>query len=217
MPTQNRPDSAPGRTPGRPAADAAPGLRDAILDAAETLFAERGFAATPVRDIAERAGANAAMVHYYFGSKRALLEQVMERSLEPLAATLARMRADEAAPVEDIVRALLDTLGRHPNLVTLMVREVMLPGGVMRERFLERMAPRLGGSLPGLLAREQQAGRVDPDIDPRIGALLLMALAAFPFIGRGIAESGLGVAFDADGRRRLERHVIALLEGGIRP
>ncbi len=208
---------AAARAPGRPAAESAAGLHDAILDAAEALFAERGFAATPVRDIAERAGANPAMVHYYFGSKRALLERVLERTLEPLAAALAAMRAGGAAPVSEIVRLLLETLGSHPNLAVLMAREVMLPGGVMREHFLERMAPRLGGTLPGLLAAEQAAGRVDPDLDPRIAALMLIALAVFPFIGRGIAETGLGVAYDAAGRRRLERHVIALLEGGIRP
>jgi AcrR family transcriptional regulator len=205
------------RAPGRPAGEAAAGLRSAILDAAETLFAERGFAATPVRDIAERAGANPAMVHYYFGSKRALLEQVLERSLEPLAAAFAQMRAGGAAPVGDIARLMLETLGAHPNLAVLMVREVMLPGGVMRERFLERMAPRLGGTLPDLLAAEQAAGRVNAGLDPRISALLLLALAVFPFIGRGVAEPGIGVAYDGAGLERLERHVATVLEGGFSP
>ena len=205
------------RTPGRPTRAATAGVREAILDAAEALFAQRGFAATPVRDISEQAGANPAMVNYYFGSKQALLEQVMERSLEPLADAIAQMRLSDAAPASAIARLLLDTLGAHPNLATLMVREVMLPGGVMRERFLERMAPRLGGSLPELLAREQAAGRVRPDLDPRITALLLLALAVFPFIGRGVAETGLGVSYDRAGLRELERHVAAMLEGGLHP
>ena len=157
------------------------------------------------------------MVNYYFGSKQALLAQVMERSLEPLADAIAQMRLSDAAPASAIARLLLDTLGAHPNLATLMVREVMLPGGVMRERFLERMAPRLGGSLPELLAREQAAGRVRPDLDPRITALLLLALAVFPFIGRGVAETGLGVSYDRAGLRELERHVAAMLEGGLHP
>ena len=208
---------AAARTPGRPARSDSAGVREAILDAAETLFAQRGFAATPVREITEQAGANPAMVNYYFGSKRALLEQVMERSLEPLASAIAQMRQAGAAPAGAIARLLLDTLGAHPNLAMLMVREVMLPGGVMRERFLERMAPRLGGSLPELLAREQAAGRVRSDLDPRIAALLLLALAVFPFIGRGIAETGLGVTYDRAGLDELERHVEAVLEGGFHP
>lgn len=216
--THDEPDIEPStRSPGRPARTGASGVREAILDAAEALFAQRGFAATPVRDITEQAGANPAMVNYYFGGKRALLEQVMERSLEPLAAAITQMRQAGAAPAGAIARLLHDTLGAHPNLAMLMVREVMLPGGVMRERFLERMAPRLGGSLPELLAREQAAGRVRSDLDPRIAALLLLALAVFPFIGRGIAETGLGVTYDRAGLEELERHVEAVLEGGFHP
>ncbi|MEV0071979.1 MULTISPECIES: TetR/AcrR family transcriptional regulator [unclassified Amycolatopsis] len=51
----------------------------ALLDAAEQLFAERGFDRTTVRDIAGRAGANQALLFRYFGSKEALFESVMAR------------------------------------------------------------------------------------------------------------------------------------------
>ncbi|MEV6899729.1 TetR family transcriptional regulator [Amycolatopsis sp. NPDC051372] len=51
----------------------------ALLDAAEQLFAERGFDRTTVRDIARRAGANQALLFRYFGSKEALFESVMTR------------------------------------------------------------------------------------------------------------------------------------------
>ena len=45
-----------------------------IMEIAETLFAEKGFNGTSVRDIAEKAHVNLAMVSYYFGSKDKLLE-----------------------------------------------------------------------------------------------------------------------------------------------
>lgn len=47
-----------------------------IMDAAETLFAEQGFNGTSVRDIAEKANVNLAMISYYFGSKEKLLEAI---------------------------------------------------------------------------------------------------------------------------------------------
>ena len=51
-----------------------------ILDKAECLFAQQGFDGTTVRDIAQAAGVNLAMISYYFGSKEKLLEQLfMER------------------------------------------------------------------------------------------------------------------------------------------
>src|SRR5678810_1267508 len=45
-----------------------------IMEAAEKLFAEQGFAGTSVRDIAEAANVNLAMISYYFGSKEKLME-----------------------------------------------------------------------------------------------------------------------------------------------
>lgn len=55
-----------------------------ILDVAEQMFADHGFAATSVRRIISAAGVNLAAVHYYFHSKDALLEAVLVRRLEPL-------------------------------------------------------------------------------------------------------------------------------------
>lgn len=53
--------------------------RERILDAAETLFAESGFDATPTSKIADRAGVPKGLVHYYFARKPDLLEALVER------------------------------------------------------------------------------------------------------------------------------------------
>lgn len=55
-----------------------------LLDAAEQLFAAKGFAATSLRDITTLADANLASVNYHFGSKEALIDAVFERRLEPV-------------------------------------------------------------------------------------------------------------------------------------
>ena len=52
--------------------------REQILIAAEELFSERGFDGTSVRDIAQHANVNLAMISYYFGSKEKLLEALIE-------------------------------------------------------------------------------------------------------------------------------------------
>lgn len=49
-----------------------------IIDTAERLFAQQGFDGTSVRDIAEEAGINVAMISYYFGSKEKLLEAIFQ-------------------------------------------------------------------------------------------------------------------------------------------
>ena len=202
-----------GRPPGTDAAN----IRIAILDTAETLFARQGYAATSVREIADAVEVNPAMVHYYFGNKHNLLQQVLERTLEPLAAAIGSMREAGRAPAGEIARLLLHTFSRHPSLPALIAREVMLPGGVMQAHFLQVLAPRLGGSLPLLLEKEQAAGRMNADLDSRISTLMLLSLCAFPLIARDLAAPALNIAYDSDGFERLERHIEQLLNEGFSP
>jgi len=78
--------------------------KERILDAAELLFAELGFADTSLRRITQQAGVNLAAVNYHFGSKEALIEAVMARRLGPLNRTRLDMldrielEAGDAAP-----------------------------------------------------------------------------------------------------------------------
>lgn len=63
---------------------------DRILDAAEELFAERGFSETSLRMITSKANVNLAAVNYHFGSKNALIQAVFARFLTPFSATLEK-------------------------------------------------------------------------------------------------------------------------------
>lgn len=95
---------------------------DRILDAAEELFAERGFAETSLRMITSKAGVNLAAVNYHFGSKNALIQSVFARFLTPFSATLeAEFDELEARPgdrspsVEEILGALTGSAVRMPQ------------------------------------------------------------------------------------------------------
>ncbi|MFN3244328.1 MAG: TetR/AcrR family transcriptional regulator [Planctomycetota bacterium] len=83
--------------------------KDTILDAAEALFAEQGFAATSLRQLTQRAGVNLAAVNYHFGSKDELVKAVLRRRIEPINAERVR-RLDAMAPptLEGIVRAFVE-------------------------------------------------------------------------------------------------------------
>ncbi|WP_250037882.1 TetR/AcrR family transcriptional regulator [Paractinoplanes maris] len=89
---------------------APPDTRTQLLDAAEHLFAERGFKGTSVRAITELAHANLAAVGYHFGSKAELLAAVTRRVIEPITAAqtagLDRLLAQTPDPsVTDLVEA----------------------------------------------------------------------------------------------------------------
>ncbi len=87
-----------------------------ILDAAESLFAEKGFSETSLRTITSRAKVNLAAVNYHFGSKKALIQAIFTRFLDPFAANLEK-RLDT-----------IEVSGQKPDLellVRLLFEEVM--------------------------------------------------------------------------------------------
>ncbi len=75
------PTAKRGRPPKARAAGAAD-TRDLILDAAEDLFSKHGFYGVTIREVAREAGVDTALVHYYFGAKRALFDAVFLRRAE---------------------------------------------------------------------------------------------------------------------------------------
>lgn len=83
-----------------------------ILDVTERLIAEKGFAGTTLRNIASKADANLAAVHYHFGSKEELLRAVIRRIAQPVVARqlemLNQLQQKTAAPsVEYLLTAFL--------------------------------------------------------------------------------------------------------------
>ncbi|MEJ2534267.1 MAG: TetR/AcrR family transcriptional regulator [Gammaproteobacteria bacterium] len=213
--TRPRNAGTKGRGRGRPPDLDSGELERKLLKAAERRFGEHGYAATSIRSIAEEAGANPALVHYYFGTKRDLLLAVLDRAFEPLAGGVAALSSDPDAGLEQVTALLFSTLREHPALARLVVREVLLAGGEFRELFIERYAPRLGGALPPVMARLRHEGRLRQDADPGIVALLVLSLCIFPVIARPIAEPVLGTDHSPDGLDRLRRQVDALLRRGV--
>jgi AcrR family transcriptional regulator len=91
--------------------------KEKLMDAAEKLFARRGFHGASLRDITAQAGVDLALVNYHFGSKKQLLEAVLERRGQILNEERLRRLAEvrlSAAPrapsTEAVVGAFLDPI-----------------------------------------------------------------------------------------------------------
>lgn len=105
--------------------------RAALLDAAEDLFAARGFAATRLEDVAARVGIRRASIVYHFADKRSLYEAVLARVLGTLRERVERALAGPgplAARIEAAVDAWADSVLERPALARLLLREVVDAG-----------------------------------------------------------------------------------------
>lgn len=93
------------------------GAKRKLLEAAEELFAEKGFEAVSVRDITTLAKTNVASINYHFGSREGLLTLVMMRYLTPVneeriarLETLERKWSGKSVPLEELIDALVRPL-----------------------------------------------------------------------------------------------------------
>jgi AcrR family transcriptional regulator len=139
-----------------------------ILDAAEEVFAERGFAGASTREIARRARVPLGAVHYYWGSKKGLRDAVFARLAERFRDTLGKnlVSGNTLGEVLDrLTDAFFDLLIAHRNAIRLLVRDILEPPDPQIERMFQELAAFGLGAF-----REVEAGR---DRDDRVAIFVL--------------------------------------------
>lgn len=127
--------------------------RNLIVASARGLFAEHGYAATSLREIARVAGVDPALVHHYFASKEELFNACVELPLDP-AQVLAIVGATPPQERgEQIIRTLLELWDSpaQPALLTLLRNATGSHGhnALIREVFLTRILAKTTTGLPG--------------------------------------------------------------------
>jgi AcrR family transcriptional regulator len=102
-----------------------------ILDAAEALFAERGYAGTTLRDVAALVGLRNPSLYNHFPNKESLYAAVLERGIRPLLEALADFMAAGAARSGDsgrLIERMMKLLRQRPDLPRLVQHETLAGG-----------------------------------------------------------------------------------------
>jgi AcrR family transcriptional regulator len=128
-----------------------PDTRSAILAAARSSFAQRGFAGTTIRAVASAAGVDAALVHHYFGTKDELFVAALELPVDPrkLIGPVLAGPVDEAAErFLGIFLSVWDDPDIRPSLLAV-ARAIMDPAGsrLMSEGVLPVVIEPIGAAL----------------------------------------------------------------------
>ena len=116
-------------TDGADAASAAPSP-DAVVHAALTAFARKGYSGAKVESLAKKTGMTKRMIHYHFGDKRGLYTAALRLALEQLAPPENILNRSHAVPVEGMRRfvdALYHAFLHNPDAVRLVLRENLDP------------------------------------------------------------------------------------------
>lgn len=176
-----------------------PNARERILDAARRLFAEKGYAATGLREIVREAGVSVAMVNYHFGTKKALLQELIAGFLDNLHAIAEASFAADESP-EDMVRAyfrrVVDFLRAHGDLARITATEF--------PRDLPDMAEFRAVRLRRIVAifSQRLLPRLPDDVRARIrievAGPAAMGMLVGHFLVRPVVELVFGTRFDDD-------------------
>src|SRR5918996_1606455 len=157
------PGGSPAAAFNRPPAELDPASsRSHILNAAERLFARHGFDATTVKHIGSEAGANPALIYYYFGDKEGLHQAVINRFADELISR-AKSAIAEAATPEDLIRGITATqsamFSGHRDRARIIARELIDHDAAHATAFLNRLSAEVFQRLRGAIEEGQRAGR----------------------------------------------------------
>jgi TetR/AcrR family transcriptional regulator len=176
-----------------------------ILDAAKAVFILRGTAGARMQEIAEEAGVNQALLHYYFRSKEKLSEAVFRDTAGRMFPALLQIVGGDLTLIEKIDR-IVDTY------LTTMSQTPFLPGYIISElhhhpeRIPQLLGRVAGGDLSAItrpafdklekqLAAEARAGRMRR-INVAQFFVNLLSLCVFPFAARPMLRAALGFSDD---------------------
>jgi len=158
--------------------EAALHTREALLDAAEALFAEQGVSRTSLQQIAEHAGLTRGAVYWHFEDKAALFNAMMARTTLPMEEALQRMDEAPEPPLDVLRRLAEDALRRIASdprtrrVFEIATHKVEYVGELdaVRERHIQVQ----NGCQTHILdcfRRAQALGHIHPDVDCAVAAL----------------------------------------------
>lgn len=156
-----------------------------IAAAVLAVVAERGLPAVSLSTVAAQAGVSSGRVQYYFPTKEALLEAAFDHvNAESSARITAKLGSEpESAPPRQALTVILTELIPYdaPTLSHLRIRQSFAALALHHDSIAERMRTEYERlhhrDIPGLLRRDQVAGRLSETVDPTDATMKLVALA----------------------------------------
>jgi AcrR family transcriptional regulator len=142
--------------------------RDELLSIAATLFAERGFKNTTVRDIADAAGILSGSLYHHFDSKEAMVDELLDTFQTELWKEYDAITGSDLTPrakLEAIVRASFDAIDHHHSEVAIFQNDAAHLVTFERFAYLDERNNRFRTLWTGLLQAGVDSGELRADLD----------------------------------------------------
>ncbi len=186
------------------------GTESRILEAAKVIFYEKGMGGARMEEIAEAAGINKAMLHYYFRSKEKLFQRIFIEAIQQLAPQFARiLQVDE--PFKDklthFVDFYVDMLLERPYMPLFVLSALQQNPDAFFEELFSHLRMPVQASVQQVFTQLQammDLGEIRR-MDPRHLITNLMSMLVFPFVASPLITKVLGADPDTYKQFLLER------------
>ncbi len=171
-----------------------------ILDAAEDVFLHKGMSGARMQEIADKAGINKALLHYYYRTKDKLFEKVFEKAFKIFIPKVTGMMASDIPVIEKIkffVDNYMDLLTRHPFIPAFLISELNRNPQILVSLFEKNVQLTRNDIIKNFdkqIQTEVKAGILKP-VDARNLMINIVSMCIFPIVGRPIIQ---GVLFEND-------------------
>ena len=189
MPSRSR------RRPGRPVGSQTGESREALLQATRDLLAERGMPRVTLREVAERAGVQPALVNYYFGGKAGLLRSVVDEVASGVRARVRDAVAREGSAedrLRGLITAIVEALAADPYAPRLLVEQVLFAEDEIIDEFVDAFARANLGAVRSVLEAGRASGTLR-SVDPLFFMPSAVGAAIFFFLAEPIVRRLFGV------------------------
>jgi TetR/AcrR family transcriptional regulator len=182
--------------------------RNAVLTAAERLFAEQGFAATSMRDISNASGVSHPLIHHHFGSKDDLYQAVKQRLVEGYAKRFpnAAKAVNRPLNIAAEMRRIMDYIGGSPMLLRLCART-----HVEGDNQVWPGEPTILDTLRRRIEVSQRRGLIRADLEPKYLSVMIIGIVYFWLEGREHFAQRFGGKISD---KEYLREAIAIIERG---
>lgn len=191
-------------------------VRTRLVRAALDCFLIDDYHRVTTRLIAEKAGANASMIRYYFGSKEGLYEEMMRETLSPMLDVLDGPMLSTVSGFADFLRLYYDTMTARPEFPKLILKVMALNQGPGR-RFIQQLLARGRSQGTRKVADLKARGEIASGTDPDNLRLAWVSLAMTPILLKDIYEQQMGRAMDAAFLDKLAAFNGHLFSAGLTP
>lgn len=193
-----------------------------LLEVAERLFSKKGFDGTSVRDIAEEAGVNTAMISYYFGSKEKLMEAIFELRAITVRAKIENLLKDDSISPLDKMYVLIDDyverFFQRQQFHKIMICEQVINKNPSIINMVYKLKAGTTATINELIKDGQKKGVFKKNIDvillmnTMMGTLTQMLISQQFYRDFNNLNAGTEIEFQKSFKKKLNAHIKTLFK-----